>query len=77
MLIIAAFRYLFFPVNFLKSQMLNPNIFEKMNVPVSTNLIAPNVSTGLYFMYTELTQKEREENTYLTTAWFYQIITKW
>lgn len=61
----------------LKSNMLNPNNFEKMNVPISTNLIGSNVSTGLYFMYTELKTKERIGNTYLMTAWFCQIITKW
>lgn len=61
----------------LKSHMLNPNNFQKMNVPVSTNLIGKNVSTGLYFMFTELKPKDRVGNTYLTTAWFCQIITKW
>lgn len=34
----------------LKSHILSPNNFQKMNVPVSTNLIGSNVSTGLYFL---------------------------
>lgn len=61
----------------LKSHVLNPNNFEKMNVPVSTNLIGSNVSTGLFFLHTELMPKDRNGSTYLTTAWFCQIITKW
>lgn len=61
----------------LKSHMLNPNNFQKMNVPVSTNMVGANVSTGLYFMYTELQPKDRKGNTYLTTAWFCQVITTW
>lgn len=61
----------------LKSRILNPNNFEKMNVPVSSNLIGSNVSTGLYFLYTELKPKDRDGNTYLTTVWFCQLITKY
>lgn len=61
----------------LKSHILNPNNFEKMNVPVSTKLIGSNVSTGLYYLYTELKPKDRDGSTYLTTAWFCQVIMKW
>lgn len=61
----------------LKSHMLNPSNFEKMNVPVSTNMVGANVSTGLYYMYTDLKPKDRAGKTYLTTAWFCQIITTW
>lgn len=61
----------------LKSHILQPNTFQKMNVPVATNLIGSNVSTGLYYMYGELTAKEQQKSSYGTTAWFSQILTRW
>lgn len=61
----------------LKSHVLNPNNFQKMNVPVATNLIGSNVSTSLYFLYSQLQPSIEKESSYGTTAWFCQILTRW
>lgn len=61
----------------LKSHMFRPNNFQKMNVPVSLYLIGSNVSTGLFYMFSELRPKDQEKSTYETTAWFCQVITTW
>lgn len=61
----------------LRPHVLDPNTFQKMNVPVATNLIGSNVSTGLNYMYSTLSDAEKKESSYETTAWFCQVIMRW
>lgn len=61
----------------LKSHILRSNNFQKMNVPVSTNLISSNVSTALFFLDSQLSKTEKANSTYETTAWFSQVLTRW
>lgn len=61
----------------LRPHVLEPNTFQKMNVPVATNLIGSNVSTGLYYMYASLPLEKQKESSYGTTGWFSQILSRW
>lgn len=56
----------------LTSDILNENHFNKMKVSRATHLLSHDVSVGLKYL-----SDEKQEPSYLTTAWFIAVVNKW